>query len=59
MGPIEHIYDEYAAEHGLEVVRNAREGGLIPSFEALSFAASLPPRCATSTSQRTAHRPPA
>ncbi len=50
MGPIggEHIgdrpYDEYAAEHGLEVVRNAREGGLIPSFDALagrSFDPSL------------------
>ena len=53
MGPIggAHIgdkpYDEYAAEHGLTVVRNAREGGLIPSFDALAGPSFDPSRIAS------------
>lgn len=53
MGPIggEHIgdkpYDEYAAAHGLAVVRNAREGGLIPRFEALAGPTFDPDRVAS------------
>ncbi|MCA9533189.1 MAG: hypothetical protein KC593_05910 [Myxococcales bacterium] len=42
LGPLggDHIgdqpYEEYAAERGLEVVRNASEGGLVPDFDVLA-----------------------